>query len=116
MPTVRQKPIRGPAVTGNRGKKVVKSCTINKPREELFRFWRRFENLPRFTRHLVSVAEMSDTESHWVARAPTGKSVEWDAVVINEHENEMIAWESKPGSEIRNAGSVRFKPAPGGQG
>jgi uncharacterized membrane protein len=102
-------------VSSGRGKKVVKTRTINKPAEELYRYWRRLENLPTFSRHLVSVRQTSNRDSHWVAKSPTG-TVEWDAVIINEHENEMIAWESTADSPIKNAGSVRFEPAPGGQG
>ena len=63
-------------------------------------------------KHLVSVTETSPTESHWVARSPAGKTVEWDATVINEHPNELIAWRTLEGSEVAHAGSVRFKAAP----
>src|SRR4051794_20287662 len=108
MPTVREKSKSRAAVTGNRGKKVVKAVTINKTPGELFHFWRRLENLPRFASHLVSVTENSGDRSHWVAKSPAGKTVEWDAIIINEHENNLIAWETVPGAEIQNAGSVRF--------
>src|SRR3978361_228297 len=103
MPTTQKKMPSQPAVKGNRGKKVVKSCTIRKSPEDLFRFWRRLENLPQFAKHLVSVTQTSDTESRWVAKSPTGHTVEWDALIFNEHENQLIAWESKPGSEIQIA-------------
>jgi uncharacterized membrane protein len=116
MPTVQKKMPSRAAVKGNRGKKVVKACTIKRSPEELFRFWRQLENLPRFASHLVSVTATSATESHWVAKSPARHTVEWDAVIINEHENQLIAWESKPGAEIDNAGTVRFQPAPAGQG
>lgn len=104
------------AVSGSTAKKVVKSCTINKSPGELFRFWRQFENLPRFARHLASVTQTSGKESHWVARSPAGGTVEWDSVIIVEHENSVIAWETRQGSEIPNAGSAHFEPAPPGQG
>ncbi|MDB6112252.1 MAG: cyclase/dehydrase [Pedosphaera sp.] len=116
MPTVKTKTKSRAAVTGNPRKKVVRACTIRRSPEELFRFWRRLENLPTFAKHLVAVTQTSDTESRWVAKSPTGHTVEWDALIINEHENELIAWESKPGSEIQIAGTVRFQPAPAGQG
>jgi uncharacterized membrane protein len=51
-----------------------------------------------------------------MAKGPGGKSVEWDAQIINEKPNELIAWRSLPGSEIPHAGSVRFKEASGGRG
>lgn len=103
------------SVGHNEGVRVEKTVTINKSAEELYRFWRNFENLPRFMDHLESVRVQDDTHSHWKAKAPAGKSVEWDAVIINDIANELIAWKST-GADIANAGSVRFRTAPGGRG
>lgn len=97
------------SVPENRGVKIVKSCTISRSAEELFRFWRRFENLPQIMEHLVSVEQVTDKESRWVAT--TGKKkFEWTSLVINEHPNELIAWRTLDGSDVMHAGSVRFKP------
>ncbi len=95
------------------GIKAEKSVTINKAPEELYRFWRNFENLPRFMKHLEAVRGLDDKRSHWVAKAPLGMRAEWDAEIINEKENELIAWRSVEGSSIPNAGSVRFEQRPG---
>lgn len=105
-----------PGVSGKNRRKVVHACTIRRDAATLFQFWRRLENLPRFARHLVSVRETSERESHWVAKSAGGNTVEWDAIIINEHENRLLSWESKAGAEIRNAGTVRFEPAPANQG
>ena len=67
-------------------------------------------------RHLESVKEIDNKHSHWVAKAPAGRSVQWKAEIINEKENELIGWRSLPGSDVDNAGSVRFKAAPDSQG
>jgi uncharacterized membrane protein len=104
------------AVPDNRGVKVVRSCTINRTKEELFQFWRRFENLPLFMKNLVSVTSTSERESHWIVQSPSGKNVEWDAVIINEHPNELIAWRTREGSDVAHAGSIRFEPGPAGRG
>jgi uncharacterized membrane protein len=104
------------SVRHNQGIKVERAVTINKSPGELYRFWRNFENLPRFMEHLKSVTIIDNTHSHWIANAPGGTSVEWDAVIINERENELIAWRSVEGADIGNAGSVHFTPAPGGRG
>jgi uncharacterized membrane protein len=98
------------------GIKVEESVTINRPVLEVYRFWRNFENLPRFMDHLESVTVLNDTRSHWVAKGPAGTRVEWDAVIHNEVEDELIAWRSLPGSEVNNAGSVHFTPTPDGTG
>lgn len=103
-------------VAGNRGIKVEKSVLIDKSPEELYRFWHNFENLPRFMNHLESVQVKDDRRSHWVAKAPLGTTVEWDAEIINEKENELIAWRSLEGADVNNAGSVRFQPARSGRG
>ncbi|MDB4878740.1 MAG: cyclase/dehydrase [Gemmatimonadetes bacterium] len=93
-----------------------RSITVRRPVEEVYAFWRDFENLPRFMRHLESVTVSGDDRSHWVARAPAGQSVEWDATTTEDVENERISWKSEPGSVVYNAGTVRFHPAPGGRG
>lgn len=97
--------------------RVEKSVTIfNKSPEELYRFWRNFENLPTFMKHLKSVQVIDSTRSHWVASAPLGEVVEWDAEIIRDQENELIAWASVEGADVDNSGFVRFKPAPVGRG
>ncbi len=103
-------------VSGQSGIRVEKSVIINKSPEELYRYWRNFENLPRFMNHLESVKVMGDKRSHWVAKAPAGTTVEWDAEIINEKENELIAWRSLEGADVDNSGSVRFQKAHGGRG
>lgn len=90
--------------------------TINRSPEELYAFWRRFDNLPRFMEHLESVEVKSDTLSHWKAKGPAGSHVEWDAEITEEVPNEMIAWRSVEGSDVANAGMVRFRRAPAGRG
>lgn len=98
------------------GIKVEKSVIINKPAAELYQYWRNLENLPRFMKHLEAVQKLDEKRSHWIAKAPMGYQVEWDAEIINEEENELIAWRSLDGSEIPNAGSVRFETNTNGRG
>ncbi len=96
--------------------KVEKTVTINKPADELYRFWHNFENLPNFMKHLKSVKVIDNKRSHWVASAPLGASVEWDADILEDRENEFISWASVEGADVDNSGFVRFKPAPGDRG
>ncbi|HEY9527466.1 MAG TPA: SRPBCC family protein, partial [Anaerolineales bacterium] len=108
---------RGEA-NGHEGILVERAVTVNRPKEELYRIWRDFETLPRFMQHLESVqVDPNDPgRSHWVARAPLEKRIEWDAEVIEERENELIAWKSLPGSMVESMGRVEFVDAPGGRG
>lgn len=95
---------------------VVESQTIQRPPREVYDHWRRLENLPAFMKHLESVAQQSETRSHWVAKLPAGQSVAWDAEITTDVPGERIAWRSLEGSEITNVGTVQFRPAPGGRG
>lgn len=94
------------------GIRVEQAVTINRPPEEVFAFWRNFENLPRFMDHLESVRVVDDRRSHWVAKGPAGTRVEWEAEIHNEIPGHLIAWRSLPDSEVNHAGSVNFSPAP----
>jgi uncharacterized membrane protein len=95
---------------------VSESVTIDKSPEELYKFWRNFENLPRFTQYLEDVKVIDDKRSHWKAKAPAGMSVEWDAEIINDEPNKTIAWRSLYPASVDNAGSVRFVEGPAGRG
>jgi len=94
---------------------VRKSVTIARPVEELYRFWREFENLPRFMRHLRSVRS-SGGQLQWVSSGLLGKNFSWEAEIVEERENELISWRSLPGSQIENQGAVRFQAAPEDRG
>ncbi|HET7114765.1 MAG TPA: SRPBCC family protein [Pyrinomonadaceae bacterium] len=92
------------------------SCIVNRPPDEVYKFWREFRNLPRFMEHLVSVEELTDERSHWVAKGPAGTTVEWDAMIVADEPGRVITWRSLENSDVDNAGAVRFEPAPGGRG
>ncbi|MGH7514890.1 MAG: SRPBCC family protein [Gemmatimonadales bacterium] len=96
------------------GTRLEQTVVIARPREELFQFWRRFDNLPRFMDNLQSVTVLDGRRSHWVAKGPLGALVEWDAEIHNEIRDELIAWRSLPGSDVDQAGSVHFMPGHGG--
>jgi uncharacterized membrane protein len=100
------------ALAGPRGINIEEAVTIDRTPEELFAYWRNFEQLPRFMNYLVSVKELDHRRSHWVAKAPGGRTVEWDAEIINEIPGELIGWRTLDGADVISAGSVRFKAAP----
>lgn len=104
------------AIGMNQPIKVEKTVTINKSADELYRFWHNFENLPTFMKHLKSVKVSNEKRSHWIANAPLGNSVEWDADILEDRENEFISWASVEGADVDNSGFVRFQKAPGDRG
>jgi uncharacterized membrane protein len=103
------------SIPSGQGVKFEESVAINKPADELYLFWRNLENLPRVMRHLVSVQELGDGRSHWVAKG-LGGDVAWDAEIITERPGEMIGWRSLEGSDVDTAGSVHFRNLPGDRG
>ena len=105
------------------GFEVTTSVTILKPRAEVYQFWRQLENLPKFMEYLEDVKQNDAKRSHWVAKVPKNivnkeklNAIEWDAEIVLEEENSMIAWRSLPNSEVENSGEVRFTDAPAGRG
>jgi len=108
---------RNSSVPYELGIRVDEAVTINRPRAEVYRFWRNLENLAQFMEHVESVREVPGTKrSHWVSKGPSDRRVEWDAEIINEVDGELIGWRSLEGSDVANAGSVRFTDAEGGRG
>ncbi len=102
------------ALGGSRGVHVREMVTIDRPVEEVYRFWRDLSNLPSFMHHLERVEELDRTRSRWTARGPAGMSVTWDAHIINEVANELIGWRSVGDADVVSAGSVHFHPIPTG--
>lgn len=100
----------GPTGVGKQNARVEHEVVVNRPREELYRIWRNLENLPVFMDNLQSVHEIDDKRSLWVAKGPAGTVVKWEAEIINDVENELIAWQTLEGSGVDNAGTVRFEP------
>lgn len=96
------------ALGGNRGLHVQEAVVVKRPIADVYRFWRRLENLPQFMSHLTSVTETSVKQSHWVAAGPVGVPVEWNAEIIHEVLDRTIGWRSLEGADVVSAGSVNF--------
>ncbi len=89
-----------------------KSIIVSRSPEEVFNYWRNFENFPYFMDHIESVRKTGKKVSHWTAKTPGGKRVEWDSEITEIKENELIRWHSLSGSDVQNRGQVMFKKAP----
>ncbi len=94
--------------------KIEEHITIDRPRSEIFNIWRNFEQLADYADDLESVTALGDGRSHWVARLPGGKRVEWDSEMVNEIPGELIAWKTVGNPDVAHAGSVHFRDAAGG--
>ena len=89
--------------------------TIARPAEELYASWRQYENLPQFMRYIETVRPVDERRSHWVARGPAGRTLEWDAEIVEDRPPEVLRWRAVEAS-VEHEGSVHFRPAPGGRG
>ena len=96
-------------VPGNKGIKVIKSVVVSRPAQEVYHYWRKLENLAQFMNHVKSVTQIDERRSTWVVKGPMGSDLEWTAQIITDRAGELISWESLPGAEVQNAGSVRFE-------
>lgn len=101
-------------IESGEGIKVVRTIVIHRPAHELYNFWRKLDNLPKFMPDLISVTQKSQTDSHWIAKGPMGNEIGWDAEIINETSGRLIAWQTKLGTKMAHAGTVRFDPVAGG--
>ena len=98
------------------GERVTASVTVNRGVEESYQYWHDFYNLPRFMYHLQSVRRTGEGRTRWTAKAPAGRTVEWDAEIVADRTNQLIAWQSVDGSPVPNSGRVEFRRAAGGRG
>ena len=91
------------------------SVVVNRPREEVYMFWRSLENLPLFMKHLDNVDELDSITSAWKIRLPGGVGdVRWEAKIVKEEPGTELSWQSVPGASIENAGKINFSDTPGG--
>lgn len=100
------------ALIDGQGDHVVgRAVTINKPAAELYAYFRDFAKLGTFMENVDRVNVLDGKRSHWVVKAPGGKTVEWDARITDENEGELIAWTSEEGADVVNSGRVEFLEA-----
>jgi len=105
-----------PAAYFNRSIQVCHTFSVNRTPWDLYEYWRKLENLPRILSYLESVTVIDEKRSHWVAKGPLDMRWEWDAEIINDEPNRLIAWRSLGNADVDNAGSVTFIPGAEGRG
>lgn len=101
---------------GDADQLIGRTVTINRPRAELYAFWRDFTNLPSFMDNVERIEVLDDRRSHWTVKAPGGGHVEWIARITDEREGEYIAWASEEGADVPNSGRIEFRDAQADRG
>jgi len=99
-----------------RGVHATGAVTVQRPAADLYAVWRSLEQLPRFIDHLERVEVTSSSRSKWTTKGPGGTSFSWEAEIINDEPNRMMAWRTVEGTQVHNAGSIRFSELPHDRG
>jgi uncharacterized membrane protein len=87
---------------------------VNRPRSEVYAFWRRLENLPLFMRHLEHIDELDERTSAWRLKMPGGMGdIRWEVRIVKEEKDTELSWHSVEGAVIRNTGKINFSDTPG---
>lgn len=105
-----------PTLAGGRGSHVERTVTILRSPAELYAEWRDLERLPEIMSHVESVTPLVGLRSRWVVRGPGDTRVTWEAEIVADEPERLIAWRSVGPADVEHAGSVRFTPAPGNRG
>jgi len=107
-------PERGAWASHGADIKVRAQLVVNKPRHEVYAFWRRLENLPLFMKHLENVDELDAKTSAWKMKIPGGAGdIRWEATIVKEEKGTELSWHSVPGAAIENTGKINFSDTPG---
>jgi uncharacterized membrane protein len=87
---------------------------VSRPREEVYAFWRRLENLPLFMKHLENIDELDARTSAWKLKIPGGMGdIRWEAKIVKEEKDTELSWHSVSGAAIHNTGKINFSDTPG---
>lgn len=95
---------------------VGRTVTINRPRDEVYAFWRDLPNLAAVMENIERIDTIDERRSHWMVKAPAGRTVEWDSVVTADEPGRLIAWQSVEGADVASSGRVEFRDAAPGRG
>jgi uncharacterized membrane protein len=109
--------VQQPGLQGRPGDELVgRTVTVNRPRQELYAFWRDLRNLPLFMENIRSITLSDGNRSHWIVDAPAGHTVEWDAVLTSDEPGSLLTWETVEGASVRNSGRIEFRDSSNGRG
>jgi uncharacterized membrane protein len=98
------------------GTVIARTVTINRPRDEVYAFWREFSNLPRVMENVERIDIIDGRRSHWIVKAPAGKTAEWESLVTEDIPGRLIAWQSVEGADVKSSGRIEFLDAAPGRG
>jgi uncharacterized membrane protein len=83
-----------------------KIIEVNAPLSKVYNQWTQFESFPQFMDGVVEVKQLDDKRLHWKANVG-GKLKEWDAEIVQQVPDSLIAWRSVSG--FPHSGTVCFR-------
>jgi uncharacterized membrane protein len=89
---------------------IQKTFFVRAPVHRVYEFWSEYENFPLFMSNVRDVRDLGGGRSHWIVNGPGGVPIEWFSMLTEQVPGETLAWRSRPGSMLENAGVVRFRP------
>ena len=116
LTTARDQDVRAEAVQTDDGAIIGRTVTINRPRADIYAFWRELTNLPKVMENVERIDVIDDRRSLWVVKAPAGKTVEWESVITDDEPGRLIAWQSVEGADVASSGRIEFLDAAPGRG
>ena len=95
---------------------VQRTVTVGRPADELHQLWRAPETLPKIMGHFAEIAVIDRDRARYTVHGPGGRSLAWETQVVEEKPGDVVRWETLPGADMPNEGTLRFAKAPDGLG
>jgi uncharacterized membrane protein len=83
-----------------------KTIEVNAPLSTVYNQWTQFESFPEFMEGVEEVRQLDDKHLHWKASI-SGAIKEWDAEIIQQTPDSLIAWRATSGP--MHSGTVSFR-------
>lgn len=103
-------------VEGDHSASSIRAAMINRPRQELYAFWRDFRNLPAFAENVKAVEILDERRSQWTIDGPAGAEIDLVSEITEDRPGEYIAWRSTEGSDVDHEGWIEFRDNAFGRG
>ncbi|EMA31439.1 YgaP-like transmembrane domain [Halobiforma nitratireducens] len=95
-----------------------RTIIVGEPADELATYWRDPEHVDRIAGRFADVSGGHGTEDRhrWRVDAPLGRTLEWEATLVEDDPGERLRWRSLEGAPIDYECAISFRPAPGDRG
>lgn len=89
---------------------IEKTIRIGAPAEQVYELFANYDNFPRFLSNVRDVRDLGNHRSRWVVTGPGGAEFTSTSVLTEHRRPHRLAWESEPGAQIEQHGSIDLEP------